>query len=100
MYRSGLLQKTAPGFDIAVPKFTTTDHQAFTWVKRDVSVVLALLKNCGELYKKISGGSYPVVTANISYAELAAVIAKSAYLSFKFKYSFNILVRCTALGIG
>jgi len=68
----GLMQKTSTGFDFSVPHLKATDHQAFTWVERDVpAVTLALLKNYSDPSKKISGKTYPIVNGNITYAELA-----------------------------
>ncbi|KAJ7490659.1 hypothetical protein FB451DRAFT_1220682 [Mycena latifolia] len=73
----GLLRKTSTGFDVAVPHFSATDRQAFTWIDRDLpAAALALLKNYTDPSKNISGKSYPVVNANIPYAELAARTGK------------------------
>jgi hypothetical protein len=77
--RFGLLKKTATGFDVAVSSFSATDRQAFTWVERDVAgATLALLKNYTDPSKNISGKSYPIVNANIPYAELAALTGEGA----------------------
>ncbi|KAJ7499578.1 hypothetical protein FB451DRAFT_1014336 [Mycena latifolia] len=76
-WRVHLLKKTATGFDISIPHYNATEREAFTWVERDVAAaVLALLKNYTDLSKNISGKSYPVVNATLSYAELTAMTAK------------------------
>ncbi|KAJ7705017.1 NAD(P)-binding protein [Mycena rosella] len=82
------LKKTDTGFDIAIPYYTTTNVQAFTWVKREVpSAVLTLLKNYTDPSKSISGKSYPVITAAIPYAELAAMTAKVLSVEVTFTTS-------------
>ncbi|KAJ7105082.1 hypothetical protein C8R43DRAFT_1047148 [Mycena crocata] len=85
-WKFGLLKKTTTGaFDVAVPHFSATDRQAFTWVERDVpAVTLALLKNYTDPSKNISGNSYPIVNANIPYAELAAMTAKALGVEVTF----------------
>ncbi|KAJ7704999.1 hypothetical protein B0H17DRAFT_698320 [Mycena rosella] len=76
-WKFGLLKKTATGFDVAVPNFTATDREAFTWVERDVPpAVLALLNNYTDPSKNISGKSYPIVNATMPYAKLAAMTAE------------------------
>ncbi|KAJ7776630.1 hypothetical protein DFH07DRAFT_911950 [Mycena maculata] len=77
-WKFGLLKKTPTGFDVAVINFSATDRQAFTWVERDIpAATLALLKNYNDPSKDISGKSYPVVNANMPYAELAALTGKA-----------------------
>ncbi|KAJ6485232.1 hypothetical protein DFH09DRAFT_1339825 [Mycena vulgaris] len=72
-WKFGLLKKTPTGFDVAVPNYSATALQAFTWVERDVpAATLALLKSYTDPAKDVSGKSYPVVNATISYTELAA----------------------------
>ncbi|KAJ7362305.1 hypothetical protein DFH08DRAFT_682906 [Mycena albidolilacea] len=73
----GWLKKTATGkFDLNVPN-VPTDRQAFSWVGRDVpAVVLALLKNYPDASKRISGKTYPIVSENVSYGELATLTGK------------------------
>jgi hypothetical protein len=75
--RFGWLKKTATGkFDLNVPN-APTDRQAFSWVGRDLpAVVLALLKNYSDASKSISGKTYPIVSENVSYGELAALTGK------------------------
>jgi hypothetical protein len=71
------LKKTDTGLNITVPKFTPTARQSFTWVGHDVGEsTLALLKNYTDSSKNISGKAYPVVTANMSFPDLAAIISK------------------------
>jgi hypothetical protein len=77
--RFNLLKKTDTGFNVAVPHFSTTDRQAFTWIEQVVpATILALLKNYTDPSKNISGKTYPLVNANISYAELAELTGKGA----------------------
>ncbi|KAJ7490670.1 hypothetical protein FB451DRAFT_624058 [Mycena latifolia] len=84
-WKFGLLKKTPTGFDVAVPNFSATDRQAFTWVDRDVpAAVLALLKNYTDPSKNISGKTYPVVNANMPYAELAAMTGKALGVEVTF----------------
>ncbi|KAJ7082954.1 hypothetical protein C8R44DRAFT_822638 [Mycena epipterygia] len=76
-WKFGLLKKTPTGYDISVPNYSKTDRQAFTWAERDVpAATLALLKNYTDPTKDISGKSYPIVNATMSYAELAALTGK------------------------
>jgi hypothetical protein len=42
------------------------------------ATILALLKNYTDPSKNISGKTYPLVNANISYAELAELTGKGA----------------------
>ncbi|KAJ7256869.1 hypothetical protein B0H12DRAFT_1112123 [Mycena haematopus] len=84
-WKFGLLKKTDTGFDIAVPHFRATDRQAFTWVEQAVpATVLALLKNYTDLSKNISGKTYPVVNANMTYSELAALTGKALGVEVTF----------------
>ncbi|KAJ7621870.1 hypothetical protein DFH06DRAFT_1009680 [Mycena polygramma] len=71
------LQKTATGFNITVPKYSPTQLEAWTWVEHDVGEsVLALIKSYTDPSKNVSGRSYPVVTANLTYPDLAAMASK------------------------
>jgi len=84
-WKFGLLKKTDAGFDVAVPHFSTTDRQAFTWVEQAVpATVLALLKNYTDPSKNISGKTYPIVNENIPYAELAALTGKALGVEVTF----------------
>ncbi|KAJ7499579.1 hypothetical protein FB451DRAFT_1429476 [Mycena latifolia] len=79
MISYGFLRKTSTGFDVAVPNFSATDRWALTWIDRDLpAAALALLKNYTDPSKNISGKSYPVVNANMPYAELAARTGKGS----------------------
>ncbi|KAJ7741375.1 hypothetical protein B0H16DRAFT_1862416, partial [Mycena metata] len=72
------LQKTATGFDIAVPIFGPTDANAFTWIGRDYpATVLALLKNYEDPSRNILGRSYHVINTVMTYPEIAAMAAKA-----------------------
>ncbi|KAJ7641255.1 hypothetical protein FB45DRAFT_899778 [Roridomyces roridus] len=82
LWTKNYLQKspTSPGYTISVPKYTPTALEAHTWVSHDVGeAALALLKNYDNpnLPSSISGKSYPVVTANLSYTDLAERIEKA-----------------------
>ncbi|KAJ7160258.1 hypothetical protein C8R46DRAFT_1107529 [Mycena filopes] len=84
-WKYGLLKKTATGFDMAV-NYPATAREAFTWIERDLpAVVLALLKNYTDPSKTISGKTYPIVNANISYTELAAMTGKALGVEVTFK---------------
>ncbi|KAJ7233720.1 hypothetical protein B0H12DRAFT_1191910 [Mycena haematopus] len=72
------MKKTDTGFNITFPTYGPTDRQSFSWVGHDVGEsTLALLKNHADLSKKISGKAYPVVTANMTFLDLAAMISKT-----------------------
>ncbi|KAJ7716319.1 hypothetical protein B0H14DRAFT_2412923 [Mycena olivaceomarginata] len=76
-WKFNLLEKTDTGFNVAVPHFSTTDRQAFTCIEQVVpATILTLLKNYTDPSKNISGKTYPLVNANISYAELAELTGK------------------------
>ncbi|KAJ7256850.1 hypothetical protein B0H12DRAFT_1112005 [Mycena haematopus] len=84
-WKFGLLKKTDTGFDISVPHFLATDRQAFTWVEQAVpATILALLKNYINPSKNISGKTYPVVNANMTYSELAALTGKALGVGVTF----------------
>ncbi|KAJ7912405.1 NAD(P)-binding protein [Mycena leptocephala] len=71
------LKKTDTGFTISVPKYSPTSLQAFSWVGHDVGQsALALLKSYSDPSKNVSGKAYPVVTAQMTFPDLAAMIAK------------------------
>ncbi|KAJ7704989.1 hypothetical protein B0H17DRAFT_921018 [Mycena rosella] len=87
-WKFGLLRKTATGFDVPIPNYGPADRDGFTWVGRDVpAAVLALLKNYTDPSKNISGKSYPIINATISYAELAAKTGKALGKEVKFTSS-------------
>ncbi|KAF7364729.1 NmrA domain-containing protein [Mycena venus] len=80
-----VLKKTPSGFNISIPKYSPTALQAFTWVGHDVSEsTLAMLKSYTDPSKNISGKSYPVITATMSYTDLAAMIAKALKVEVTF----------------
>ncbi|KAJ7017907.1 NAD(P)-binding protein [Mycena alexandri] len=77
--------ETAKGFDIAVPIFSPTDTNSFTWIGRDYpATVLALLKNYEDPSKNILGRSYQVVNASITYPEVAAMASKALGVEVTF----------------
>ncbi|KAJ7808678.1 hypothetical protein B0H14DRAFT_2460902 [Mycena olivaceomarginata] len=84
-WKLNILKKTDKGFDIAIPHFRATDCQAFTWTKQAVpATILALLRNYTDPSKNISGNTYPIVNANISYSELAALTEKALGVEVTF----------------
>ncbi|KAK7064991.1 NmrA domain-containing protein [Favolaschia claudopus] len=78
MWTQGTLKKNETGaLTFSVPCFKATEINGFTWVGHDVGeATLALLKNYETKSDDISGRAYPVVTANISHGEFAAIISK------------------------
>ncbi|KAJ7621867.1 hypothetical protein DFH06DRAFT_1340870 [Mycena polygramma] len=79
------LQKTATGFSITVPKYSPTQLEAWTWVEHDVGEsVLVLFKSYTDPSKNVSGRSYPVVTANLTYPDLAAMASKTLGVEVTF----------------
>ncbi|KAJ6453069.1 NAD(P)-binding protein [Mycena sanguinolenta] len=84
LWRRKLLKETPTGFNISIP-YSPTALQAFTWVEHDVSEsALALFKSYTDTFKAVSGKSYPIVTAMMSFPELAAMIAKSIAVDVTF----------------
>ncbi|KAJ7900903.1 hypothetical protein B0H13DRAFT_1622162 [Mycena leptocephala] len=72
------MKKTDSGFNITIPKYSPTARQSFTWVGNDVGEsALALLKHYTDPSKNISGKAYPVVTANMTFPDLAAIISRA-----------------------
>ncbi|KAJ7445533.1 hypothetical protein B0H11DRAFT_2341019 [Mycena galericulata] len=71
------LKKTASGFDMNIANYSPSSLAALTWVQHDVGEsALALLKNYTDHSKSVSGRSYPVVTASMTYPEFASKISK------------------------
>ncbi|KAJ7738391.1 hypothetical protein B0H16DRAFT_1424930 [Mycena metata] len=78
LWRRNTLKKTPTGFNISIPKYSPTALQAFTWVENNVpEATITLLKNYDDPSRDISGKVYPVVTATMSYPDLAGMIAKT-----------------------
>lgn len=72
-----LLHKTPAGYTFAIPKFNPSALQAVTWVSHDLGAsVLAILKNYDVPGKEINGKAFPVVTAQISYSDMAERTSK------------------------
>ncbi|KAF8193849.1 hypothetical protein K438DRAFT_1588502 [Mycena galopus ATCC 62051] len=91
LWRQRGLKKTPTGFDMSIPKYTTTALQAFSWIGHDVGEsVLALLKNYTDPSKNIYGKAYPVVTGYMTYPELAAMISKALGV----EVTFTIMPSC------
>ncbi|KAJ7101846.1 hypothetical protein C8R43DRAFT_1047739 [Mycena crocata] len=79
------LNKTPTGFNISIPKYNPASLQAFSWITHDVrEAALALLKNYDNPSKSVSGKAYPVVTANMTYPELAALTEKTLGVQVTF----------------
>ncbi|CAK5270639.1 unnamed protein product [Mycena citricolor] len=80
LWKFGALQKTESGsLEISVPSYGPADLQAFTWAGRDVgTAALALLKNYTDSAQLISGKAYPVITARMSFADLAGLASQGA----------------------
>jgi hypothetical protein len=75
-YRIGALKKTAEGYIIPVPRFTAENFQLITWASRDIGeAVLALTKNYSDPSKGVLGKTFPVITARMTYHELAKSIS-------------------------
>ncbi|KAJ7441514.1 hypothetical protein B0H11DRAFT_2096080 [Mycena galericulata] len=79
------LQKTASGFTFAVPNYSPDALHAWNWVQHDLGeAAVALLRSYTDPSKKVLGQSYPVVTANVTYPELAAMTAKALGVEVTF----------------
>ncbi|KAJ7123602.1 hypothetical protein C8R44DRAFT_704207 [Mycena epipterygia] len=79
------LQKTPTGFNITVPKYNPASLEAFSWIGHDLGEsVLALLKSYTDSTKGVLGKSYPVVTANMTFPDLVAMIAKALGVEVTF----------------
>ncbi|KAJ7123619.1 hypothetical protein C8R44DRAFT_875803 [Mycena epipterygia] len=80
-----LLKKTPTGFNISVPNYNPTSLEAFSWIGNDLGEsVLALLKSYTDSTKSVLGKSYPVVTANMTFPGLAAMISKALGVEVTF----------------
>ncbi|KAJ7490655.1 hypothetical protein FB451DRAFT_1552294 [Mycena latifolia] len=79
------LKKTPTGFNISIPKYSPTSRQAFTWVGHDVAEsALVLFKSYSDSSKSVSGKSFPVVTAEMTYTDLAARTSKALGVEVTF----------------
>jgi len=80
----GHMKKTSTGFNISIP-YSPTSLQAFTWVQHDVGEsILALLKSYTDPSKNISGKSYPVIAAHMTYPDFAAMASKALGVEVTF----------------
>jgi hypothetical protein len=70
------MAKTSSGsFELAIPKYSASAAQSFTWVARDLGpCVLALFNN--RYRKKITNKAFPIVTAKMTYPEFAKILEK------------------------
>ncbi|KAF7312627.1 NmrA domain-containing protein [Mycena indigotica] len=84
------------GYTIPIPKYGPTDTQQATWVKNDLGpAVLALAKNYNTDKGKevgVLGGSFPVITLQFTYPDLAAAISKGMLPHF-FSHPSSQLTR-------
>jgi hypothetical protein len=69
------LQKTDTGYIIPVPNYTAEATQTFTWTRDIGSAAVALLRNYADPSKNILGKAFPVVTAIMTYPEVATKIS-------------------------
>ncbi|KAJ6548803.1 hypothetical protein B0H19DRAFT_193977 [Mycena capillaripes] len=83
LWTQRVMKPTPSGFNIGIPKYSPTAQQAFTWVGHDVGeAALALFKSYTS--KDVSGKVYPVVTARMTFPELAAMISKTLGVEVTF----------------
>ncbi|KAJ7032437.1 hypothetical protein C8F04DRAFT_959098 [Mycena alexandri] len=76
-WRLNFLKKTSTGFNITLPKYNPTAISAFTWIGHDLGeATLAVLKSYTDPSKEVSGKSYPVVTAQLTWPALAAMTSQ------------------------
>ncbi|KAJ7668808.1 hypothetical protein DFH06DRAFT_1378901 [Mycena polygramma] len=88
-----LLKKTPTGFDIGVPMFKRETPHKWTWVSRDLgAAVLALLKSYNDPHKGVSGKVYPVISACLTYPDLADLVSKAlgAEVTFTTKEALGV----------
>ncbi|KAJ7466139.1 hypothetical protein B0H11DRAFT_2239867 [Mycena galericulata] len=77
-WNHGVLKKTAAGFSYTVAKYSPTALRAITGVQHDVGeAAVALLRNYTDPAKDVLGKSYPVVTANMTGPEIAALASQA-----------------------
>ncbi|KAJ7021690.1 hypothetical protein C8F04DRAFT_1313548, partial [Mycena alexandri] len=77
-WRLNFLKKTSTGFNITLPKYNPTAISAFTWIGHDLGeATLAVLKSYTDPSKEVSGKSYPVVTAQLTWPALAAMTSQA-----------------------
>jgi hypothetical protein len=92
--------KTPEGsLEVRIPKGSPTNIQAITWIKKDLGPsVLALFKNY-RTNKDLWGQTFRVVTAEVSFAELAEIIQKGPSLIL-IKCQTTVVVSSVTTGIG
>ena len=90
--------KTPEGsLEVRIPKGNPTNIQAITWIKKDLGPsVLALFKNY-TTKKDLWGQTYRVVTAEVSFAQLAEIIQKGPSL---IKCQTSVVVSSVTTGVG
>ncbi|KAJ7362515.1 hypothetical protein DFH08DRAFT_323880 [Mycena albidolilacea] len=81
------LQKTDTGYIIPVPNYTAEATQTFTWTRDIGSAAVALLRNYADPSKNILGKAFPVVTAIMTYPEVAAKISAAIKKEVTFAHA-------------
>ncbi|KAJ7503774.1 hypothetical protein B0H11DRAFT_2355563 [Mycena galericulata] len=74
----GYLRKAQDGYNLSIPQYSPESTQEFTWVGHDLGPsVLALLKHYSDPVweQRVLGRSFPIVTARVTYPELARRIS-------------------------
>ncbi|KAJ7667269.1 hypothetical protein B0H17DRAFT_1088909 [Mycena rosella] len=75
LWKIGSLQKTDTGYTIPIPKYGPEDTQSATWVAHDFgAAAAALLSNYKDTTKGVLGNTFPVVSMEFTYPQLAAAI--------------------------
>jgi len=84
LWKFGALTKTSSGtFELAIPKYSASSEQSFTWVARDLGpAVLALFKHRDR--EEINNRAFPVITEKMTYPEFAKILQKSLGKEVKF----------------
>ncbi|KAJ7433688.1 NAD(P)-binding protein [Mycena galericulata] len=73
------------GFSYTVAKYSPTALRAITWVQHDVGeAAVALLRNYTDPAKDVLGKSYPVVTANMTGPDIAALASQALGVKVTF----------------
>ncbi|KAF7350080.1 NmrA domain-containing protein [Mycena venus] len=78
------LQKTDTGYIIPVPNYPATATQSFTWTRDIGSAALALLRNYTDPSKGVLGKAFPVVTAIMTFKQVAEKISAAIGKEVKF----------------
>jgi len=94
LWKLGSLQKTETGYTIPIAKYGPEDKQSITWVTRDFgAAAIALLNNYKDAGKGVLGKSFPVISMECTYPQLAKVLAAA----LKKEVTFTPLETCGIL---